>query len=156
MAVKKPIVMTNGELEQLQPGDRVQQVVVFDRQNGNTGNVVMCTPVYASGAGQVDEAQADAASTKNVLGLIADDDVAPSGNGAVQSDGIFTATTAQWDAVTGDTGGLTMGSRYYLDDAASGTLTITLLTTQGNFIAPVGIALSTTELEISIGPTVKL
>jgi hypothetical protein len=156
MAIKKPIVLTNGELEQLQPGDRVQTVVVFNRQNANTGNLVICTPIYASGAGQINKAQADSASTKNVLGLVADNDIAPSANGAVQSDGIFEATTTQWDAVTGDTDGLTVGSKYYLDDATAGQLTDTLPTTQGNYIVPIGIALSTTELEITIGPTIKL
>lgn len=156
MAIKKPLVLTNGELEQLQPGDRVQQVVLFDRQNGNTSNLVICTPVYASGAGQVNEAQADSASTKNVLGLIADEDVAPSDDGAIQSDGIFAATTGQWDAVTGDTGGLITGLRYYLDDLAPGMLTKTIPILQGNYIVPVGMALSTTELEISIDPSIKL
>lgn len=156
MSVKKPVVITNGEFEQLQPGDRIQQVVVFPRENGHTGNLVICTPVYASGAGQVNKAQADSASTKNVLGLIADEDVPPTSEGAVQSDGIFTATTGEWDAVTGDVGGLVVGSKYYLDAATAGMLSATVPSTQGDYVAMVGIALSTTEMEISITPTIKL
>jgi hypothetical protein len=156
MAVKKPVVLTGGEFEQLQPGDRIQTVVIFPRENANTGNLVMATPVYASGAGQVNKAQADSASTKDVLGLIADTLVAPSADGAVQSDGIFEATTGEWDAVTGGSGGLTAGTKYYLDPDTAGMLTDTVPSTQGDYVAMVGIAISTTELEISIRPTIKL
>lgn len=156
MAVKKPIVITNGEFEQLQPGDNIQTVDVFDRTNANAGNLVICTPVYASGAGQMDKAQADAASTKNVLGLVADSVVTTNSSGAVQSDGIFVASTGEWDTVTGDSGGLTVGTKYYLDPDTAGMLTDTVPSTQGDFVAEVGIALSTTEMEISIRPTVKL
>lgn len=156
MAVKKPIVITDGELERLQPGDQIQQAVLFNRINANTGNLVIATPVYASGAGQVDKAQADALSTKDVLGLIAEAVVAPSADGAVQCDGIFAATTSQWDAVTGGSGGLTVGTKYYLDPDTAGMLTETVPSTQGDYVAMIGIALSTTEMEISIRPTVKL
>ena len=156
MAVKKPIVITGGELERLQPGDQIQQAVLFDRTNANAGNLVIATPVYASAAGAVDKAQADALATKNILGLVADTVVTTNTAGAVQSDGIFDATTGEWDTVTGDTGGLTVGSKYYLDPDTAGMLTETVPSTQGDYVAMVGIAISTTEMEISIRSTVKL
>jgi len=156
MAVKKPIVITNGEFERLQPGDQIQQAVLFNRTNANTGNLVIATPVYASAAGSVDKAQADALSTKNVLGLVADTVIGTGNDGAVQSDGIFTATTGEWDAVTGDTGGLTVSSKYYLDPDTAGMLTDIVSNTQGDYVAMIGIGVSTTEMEISIRSTIKL
>ena len=156
MAVKKPIVITNGEFERLQPGDKIEQAVLFNRTNDNAGNLVIATPVYTSGAGAMDKAQADAAGTKDVLGLVADTVITTNTAGAVQCDGIFTAATGEWDSVTGDSGGLTAGTKYYLDPDTAGMLTGTVPSTAGDFVAMVGIALSTTEMEISIRCTVKL
>ena len=157
MPVKKPLVLTNGEIEQLQSGDQCAQATIFNQDNGNANTVVICTPVYATTtAGEMDEAQADAAATKDVLGLVAETSVAAAASGAVQSDGVLTATTAQWDAVTGDVGGLTAGAKYYLDESAAGMLTTTPPSSSGEFVAMVGMGLSTTEMEISIRSTIKL
>ena len=157
MAVKRPIVLTNGELEQLQAADQVAQSTLFEQTNGNAGALVMATPVYATTvAGEVDEAQADAAATKDVLGLVAEASIATVTSGAIQSDGVLTGTTGEWDAVTGDVGGLTAGSKYYLDAATAGMLTDTPPSSSGEFVAMVGVALSTTEMEISIRSTIKL
>ena len=157
MAVKKPLVLTNGELEQLQAADQVAQATIFNQDNANVNTVVIGTPVYAtSTAGEMDEAQADAAATKDVLGLVAEVSVAAAASGAVQSDGVLAATTAQWDAVTGDVGGLTAGTKYYLDESTAGMLTTTPPSGSGEFVAMVGMGLSTTEMEISIRSTIKL
>jgi hypothetical protein len=156
MSIKKPLVITNGQIEQLQSGDRLASGDLFNRLNANAGSLVIGTPVYVPAAGSVDKARANAASTKDVLGLIADVSVATNTQGAVQSDGVLEATTAQWDAVTGQTGGLTPGAIYFLDAAATGKLTPTAPTADGEFVCRVGLALSTTELEISILTPIKL
>ena len=157
MAVKKPVVInSDGELEQIQSVDRTQEAAVFSLTNDNAGNLVIATPVYASSAGGMDKAQADAIGTKDVIGLVVDTDVATATSGAVQSAGYFEATTTEWDAVTGDVGGLTVGEKYFLGPDTAGLLTLNASTTEGDFIAAVGIALSTTELRISIDQTVKL
>jgi len=157
MSLKKPLVLANGELEQLQPGDTILQVTLFERTNGSVSALPKCTPVYATiTAGEVQEAQADAAATKDVLGLVADTSIAASADGAIQSDGVLEASTAEWDAVTGEAGGLTPGDKYYLDAATAGMLTRTVPSNSGEFVAMVGVAISTTELEISIRSTVKL
>lgn len=157
MAVRKPLVLNNGELEQLQSGDQIAQATVFNQTNGNANTIVIGTPVYAnSTAGEVDEAQADAAATKDVLGLVAQTSIAAAASGAIQSDGVLEATTGEWDAVTGDTGGLTAGAKYYLDAATAGMLTTTPPSGAGEFIAMVGTGLSTTQMEISIRTTIKL
>lgn len=154
--IKKPLVITNGQLEQLQAGDRMGSDTLFNRTNVNAGALVIGTPVYVPSAGDVDKARANATATKDVLGLIADVSVPAATPGAVQTDGVLVATTTQWDAVTGQTGGLTPGSVYFLDAATAGKLTVTAPTADGEFVARVGLATSTTELEISILTPIKL
>lgn len=154
MAVRKPMVLNAGELEQLQAGDRIQTPGVFEKLNANAGAINIGQPVYVTAAGSVDLAKADAAATKDVLGLVADTTILAANSGAIQSEGLITATTGEWDAVTGDTGGLTPGSWYYLNEGTAGMLTKTVPST--GWVCKVGQAVSTTELEISIKPTIKL
>lgn len=67
----------------------------------------------------------------------------------VQTQGVLTLTTEQWDAITGDTGGLTRGVPYYLVPAPDdGLLTTTAPTDSGDFVVRVGIALSATDFLI--------
>jgi hypothetical protein len=91
-----------------------------------------------------------------VIGLVSDVNIANGANGSIMIGGIFIATTAQWDAVTGDIGGLVTGSRYYLSAATAGLLTATPPSTIGQYIEPIGYALNTTHLKISIEPYIKL
>lgn len=70
----------------------------------------------------------------------------------VQFGQVLKLTTAQWDAVSpDDTGGLVRGSAYFLR-AGSGTglLTRTAPSGGGTSIAPVGVAISSTEMLIRI------
>ena len=156
MAVKKPLVITGGQIEQLQTGDTIEHPIVYQRQNANAGTINIGQAVYVSGAGQVDLAQANAAGTSDVLGLVADVTIATTANGGIQTTGKLVATTGQWDAVTGQVGGLTSGVKYYLDETTPGALTTTPPSGTGEFVAPVGKALSTTEMEVAILVTVKL
>src|SRR5882672_11020717 len=60
--------------------------------------------------------RANTASTSSLAGLT----VTPANVGEpvkVQSDGVLTLATAQWDAITGDSGGLVRNARYYLNAA---------------------------------------
>jgi hypothetical protein len=50
---------------------------------------------------------------------------------------------------------LTAGIQYFVDPDTAGLLTDTAPITVGDFVAPVGIALSTTEMIIAIHQTVK-
>lgn len=66
----------------------------------------------------------------------------------VKSTGIVTMTTAEWDAITGGSGGLTVGA-YYL--GSLGGLSTTRLSTSGQKIVLVGIALNATQMQLQLG-----
>jgi hypothetical protein len=110
-------------------------------------------PVYASAAETVDKAKGDAAGTAPVAGLCLR-------NGAsgepvpVLFAGPLDLPTAEWDAITGGSGGLTRGSYYYLSAATAGHLTTTEPSSEGTFGIRVGLALSTTTMLIQIGDLV--
>ena len=154
MAVKKPIVITSGQLEQLQAGDRLDLGNIITKTNNSGGAMVIGQAVFVSGV-NADLAQANAQSTIRVAGLI----LTGGANLAsvdILADGILTATTGEWDAVTGDTGGLTPGSDYFLSAGTGGGLTLTAPTAAGEFVVRVGHAVSTTELEIEVQQPIKL
>lgn len=160
MSLKKPIVITDGQLEQLQSGDTLDATVTDSNEinltNNNASSINIGQPVYAESDGNVDLAQADAQGTVEVVGLVADETIGASETGQVITDGVLEATTAQWDDVTGDSGGLTAGDVYYLSAAEEGLLTTTAPSSTGNFVKKVGVALSDTQMQLAISQTVKL
>ena len=120
--------------------------------NANVGSLVICTPVYSSGAGACDGAQGDTEAHARCIGLIQ----ATVGSGltaTVQTGDTFTATTAQWDAVTGGSGGLTPSTKYFVHPTIKGQLTSvpppsTSPWTSAQWAGYVGSSLSTTQLLI--------
>jgi hypothetical protein len=70
----------------------------------------------------------------------------------VQHAGTVTLTTTQWDLVTGQTGGLTPGSPYYLsfgfDDL--GHLTKIVVSDVGRFVVLAGIALDEVTMQLAL------
>lgn len=156
MAKKKPLVLTGGQIEQLQVGDRIDLRNSVNRTNDDGVNPIsICTPVYAVSGTNVDKAQANAQSTIRIKGLAAET-IAAAGSGEIMVDGILEATTGEWDTVTGETGGLTPGANYFLDTATAGMLTQTAPSSAGEFVVRVGHALSTTEFEIEMQQPIKL
>lgn len=170
MAARTPIVQISGILQELPVGDVIAGAPAgptgaagadgigapITLTNDNAAAAVIGSPVYSSSADGFDLAKADASSTHKVIGLVHDTTIASAASGKVAIDGTLEATTAQWDVVTGDVGGLTFGATYYLDPTTEGKLTTTAPTTTGQFIKPVGIALSTTVLEILNQPSILL
>jgi hypothetical protein len=124
--------------------------------NDNAGAVVICEPVYIKTNGHIDLAKADAATITEAIGLVADTSIASNGSGNILLDGIMTATTAQWDAVTNETGGLTPGATYFLSPDVAGDLTATAPDADGDYVVIIGLALSSTQLRTMIMPTVRL
>ncbi len=156
MTLRKPLVIISGIVQQISSSDTLDAVVsevdAVIKQNGNAGAIVCGCPVYVKSATTYDKAQANAGTTAGMLGFQKDVSVAAGGNGTIQTDGILALTTAQWDAITGGSGGLAFGTVYYLDPATAGKITATAPSTVGQYVVPVGRALSTTELDISINP----
>lgn len=155
MAAKKPLVWgSDGRPEELPTSDTLDAAVsekdMVTMTNKNAGTINKGAPVYTkTTADQVDLARANASGTKNVLGLVADASIAADASGNIQTDGVLTATTAEWDAVTGGTGGLTPGSEYWLSSSTAGGLTATV-PGSGAYLVRVGTALSATVMELSI------
>lgn len=158
MAIRKPLVIVNGQIEQLQSGDSItQQADQLQLTNDEAGSVVIGTAVYADAADGFKKAKADASGTRRVIGLAATDPSIPTGvAGSVVTDGVLAATTAQWDAVAGTTGGLAFGVTYFLDPSTAGKITATAPTSVGQYVVEIGIALSTTELDVRIQRDVLL
>lgn len=159
MAIERPlkINLTTGEIERFGPNDFVNEVD-FVTVNNETGSpLVIGTPVYQTAtANEVERADADALATAKVLGLVADVSIADAASGNVLTDGRITATTGQWDAVTGQVGGLTPGAKYYLSAGTAGQMSTTPPSADGHVVAPLGTAKSTTEFEVSIGTRIVL
>lgn len=160
MATRKPLVIVDGLLRQLASSDileaQLDEVDFIEADNDEIDAIVIGTPVYINGADTVKKALADAVGTSNVLGLVVDVSVAAGDPARVLTDGRLAATTAQWDVVTGEVGGLTAGSVYYLDPSTTGCLTTTAPTTDTEVVARVGKALSATIFEISINQQILL
>jgi hypothetical protein len=160
MALRKPLVIVSGQIQQLQAGDSldatVSEIDSISMTNGNASSITIGQAVYVEAAGSVDLAQANASSTVELLGLVKSTSIAAAASGTIQTDGILTATTVQWDAVTGGTGGLTAGSVYYLDPDAAGHLTSTAPTTAADYVVRVGLALSTTDFDITVSIPILL
>lgn len=156
MAARKPLVIISGQVQEIPIGDTlnapVAEVDIVSLTAGAT--VVALCPVYISAANTFNKAAANAAGTAKVLGF-AQDAINSAAAGYIQTDGILSGTTGEWDAVAGTTGGLTAGTEYFLS-ATAGFITDTAPSSAGNYVAKVGIALSTTELEISFGERILL
>lgn len=160
MGLQKPLIWDGTQVRRIAATDTLDapqsggDVVV--QTNDETGSIVICAPVYNDVADGVKKAKADASGTKDVVGLVRDTSIAASAAGAIQASGVLTATTAQWDAVAGTTGGLAVRTRYYLSAATAGLLTATAPSATGQYVVEVGIALSATEMKVDIKPPILL
>lgn len=161
MAVKTPLVLgSSGHPEQLQAADTITVSTSFTNTeqvtNGGGAAAVICTPVYISAADTFLLAQANAAATADVYGLVYDASIGAAASGSIATDGLVTATTGQWDAVTGLVGGLVAGTDYFLSATTAGRLTATAPTAAGQFNVFVGKAKSATTLSVSIRERIAL
>lgn len=114
--------------------------------NNSGSTVAIGRVVYSDTSGTFKLAQGNALATRKPTGLVLDTSIASAASGTIATAGVVTATTAQWDAVAGTTGGLTAGTFYYLSNTTAGAITSTIPTT--GWVVRVGQALSTTQLEL--------
>lgn len=144
--IRKPLVLVNGQLQQLQAGDFVASYDIATFTNNEASSLVIGTPVYNDVADGVKKADADSGTTKKVIGLVFDTSALSGAPVNVLLSGKLTATTGQWDAIFGTTGGLAVGTSYYLSDATAGTASSTAPSAGGSYVVEVGVAASPTEL----------
>ena len=154
MALRKPLVLANGTIEQLQSGDTLdgtaQNPNVINLTNANANAITIGQPVYSSAADSVDLADASAAGSAKPIGLVQASSIASSTTGAIQLDGVL--SSSDWTAVVGSQT-LTSGATYFLDTTA-GQMTSTA--PSSGYITEIGVALSTTEIAIDIKTPIKL
>lgn len=159
MALRKPVVLVNGQLQQLQAADALDapqaggDVIILT--NDEVGALIKGNVVYLDANDGVKKAKADAAGTSKPCGLSVDAPAAGA-TGRVMFEGILALTTAEWDAAFGTTGGLTFGTIYYLSAASAGLGAGTAPSSVGQSVVELGLALSTTEFMVRIRPTILL
>lgn len=122
------------------------------RVNGDSVPLVIGAPVAVTPSASVQRAVANDPLLTRVLGLVFDVVIVPGNAGQIMTDGELLATTAQWDVLTGQVGGLTTQAFYFLDPSTPGKLSIAAppSTNYGRFVAQVGQAFSPTGLEVRI------
>ncbi len=123
--------------------------------NANAGTIVICRAVYATTTtDRVDLAIANSATAAQVIGLVSATSITTLAAGNIAFAGVMSATTGQWDVVTGQTGGLTPGSMYFLSNTTAGSFTTTAPIT--GYVVAVGRALSTTKMALRFDPSIQL
>jgi hypothetical protein len=145
MTITSTTVVTNLNADMVDGFHASQFNGIRSLTNDNAGSIVIGTPVYVKSNGAVDKARANALSTCTTLGIVRDTSISAAAAGNIQFFGIVTATTGQWDAVTGGSGGLTPGTYYYVSAATAGQLTSTAPATVGQVVKEAIWAFSTTE-----------
>lgn len=103
--------------------------------------------VYAKNTGRFGLARADSFPETRFAGF-SNATTAPGFAATVISGGPLELTTAEWDAVTGQIGGLTPGAPYFLSPTTLGAITTIPPSAAGLFSAKVGKAITTTTLDV--------
>ena len=133
-------------------GDQVPLLYVpnsiASKNNGESVALPQCTPVYLADDGKIYKTLPGAGGAVGCDGLVADAFITPGSSGNYVTSGPLSTTTAAWDAVTGDTGGLVSGDIYYASSTIAGKLTKTKPVAGGTYSTAVGMATSSTVLEV--------
>jgi len=132
-------------------------VAKYTKINRDSITLFKGMPVYISDSdfNNIYRATANATHEQTrVAGLVADESILIDNPGRIVCTGIIQLSTAQWDALTGDTGGLDGGRDYFLRGDGGMGLTLTPPTT--GFIVKVGKALSPTAFDVNIEPPIEL
>lgn len=116
------------------------------RENGHTQPLLVGQPVCI-----IDNKFYPAkcvAPYNKVVGLVYDQDIAPGDVGQCQISGVMTNPHLVWDAGLPTVGGLVPEAFYYLD--ANGMLSLVSPDTVGQYVVPIGVALSSSSLELRL------
>lgn len=153
MGVKRnSLVLKDGFIQELPVGDWVSEVNLPTALNGNAGTLPAGTPIYQTTTSDtIDSARANSFATSDVVGFLVAS-TATATQGTYQDSGRLKLTTAEWDAITGDTGGLVAGSTYWLSILQAGKMVKIAPSTTG-VSKKLGYAVTTEEFQIQIGET---
>lgn len=163
MTVRRPLVIGEGAYgdgvpQKLQPGEFIsgaQSDIDFSAVNSTMGPITVGRPVYVKADGTVGLARANNQALMRVAGLVGASSIAVGEAGLIRF--IGPVTSSDWSSVLEDaTVTLVPGTAYYLSDATVGKLTSTAPTTAGNAVCYVGLAISTTKLQVSVAPPILL
>lgn len=121
--------------------------------NNESTTVAIANAVYVDSTGTFRKANANSASTSSPVGL-AKAAIGAATVGAIATSGEVTATTGEWDLVTGQSGGLTPNAIYFLDNVTAGKLTSTV--PGSGYLTQVGQAISATKMVVRIGERIQL
>lgn len=121
--------------------------------NAEASTVPIGTCVYSDASGTFRKALANAAGTSIPTGVTAAG-INNAAAGSVTTSGEVTATTGEWDAVTSQTGGLTVNAYYFLDNTVSGRIVTTM--PSSGYCVKIGQAVSSTKLLVNIGERIQL
>lgn len=159
MAIKKALVQSNGKVKQIASTDNLESTIISTQMiNGTASTIVKFKSVYVDSTGSVnsfDQATGFSASA-DVVGMVVDTSIASGATGNIALSGILEGTTGEWDAVTGQTGGLTKGSTYFLGVGTAGNITVTPPSVSGDVVVSMGTALTTTKFKLNIQSGIAL
>jgi hypothetical protein len=160
MTTRLPLVIVNGRVQQLQSGEVLGGLNSGQVRNAtNVESSLALTigmPVYAFSADSVKAGKADASASSRIIGLWRETVTTNGVLGDYIPNGILSATTSQWDSIAGTSGGLTPGAAYYLSSTVAGNITSVAPSASGSLIVELGIAVSPTDIEVSIKSPILL
>lgn len=122
--------------------------------NGDVVDLLPGAPCILIGDNTIVRAWADVGGLAATDGLVFVQ-TPPTGSCMLRSQGRVDLTTAEWDAVTGEIGGLFPGALYYVG-LAPGTLTSSPPFVAGQTVCQIGKAFSPTSFVIEIGAPILL
>jgi hypothetical protein len=108
--------------------------------------IIIGNPLYLTGGGLVNPAQANASGTTQVVGLSLADVAAGIGCSYITEGQV---ERSDWTQVAG-TANLSPGATYFLDPSTAGRITTTAPTTAGQYVVRIGRAVDTVTLDIEI------
>lgn len=156
MAKRKPLVMVNGQIQQLQSTDSISAAEIPQYTNGEAGAIAIGSPVYISGNDTVMKAKANASGTLPVIGVVADGSIANGVAGGIQDTGTLVSSGGFPIADSLTLAPLTANVIYYASVTTAGTMTANAPSAAGQYVQEIGIATSTTELKLTLRAPVLL
>lgn len=128
----------------------ISNTITVSKMNSDAISLLKGMPVYIKTDGTVSRSNSDATALA-FLGFVYDTLIPVNGTGLIIVDGLLTASSGQWNAVTGGSG-IVGANTYYL--SALGTISLTAPVS--GYSREVGLALNSTDLQIRIMPTIEL